>query len=125
MRIRLLALCLLLSVGARGADLAAIDAYCRKAVADWNTPGLAIAIVQDDRVVLTRGFGVREFNKPEPVTENTLFAIASNSKAFTAAGVAILVNQKKLKWDDRVQVTLPWFQVFDDAWVSHETRIED
>jgi CubicO group peptidase (beta-lactamase class C family) len=59
------------------------------------------------------------------VTENTLFAIASNSKAFTAGAIAILVNEKKLKWDDRVQDFLPWFQVFDDSWISHEARIDD
>lgn len=74
---------------------------------------------------MTRGYGVRELNKSEPVTENTLFAIASNTKAFTAGAIAILVKDKKLKWDDRVQDFLPWFQVFDDPWISHEARIDD
>lgn len=109
----------------RAGDLAALDAYCQKALVDWKIPGFAIAIVQDDKVVLTKGYGVRELNKPEPVTENTLFAIASNTKAFTTAGIAILVHQNKLKWDDRVQDYLPWFQVFDDAWISHDARIDD
>jgi len=124
-RFTLLTFVFLLSLPSHAADLDAIDAYCKKALADWNIPGFAIAIVQDDHVLLTRGYGVRELNKPEPVTENTLFAIASNSKAFTSAGIAILVHQKKLSWDDRVQTYLPWFQVFNDPWISHETRIDD
>jgi CubicO group peptidase (beta-lactamase class C family) len=118
-------LVLLLSLSARAADLAALDNYCRKALADWNVPGFSIAVVQDNQIVLARGYGVRELNKSEPVTENTLFAIASNTKAFTSGAIAILVNEKKLKWDDRAQDYLPWFQVFNDPWISHETRIDD
>jgi CubicO group peptidase (beta-lactamase class C family) len=118
-------LCLFLLLPGRAADLAAFDAYCRKALVDWNVPGFSIAIVEDGKVVLLRGFGVRELNKSEPVTENTLFAIASNSKAFTAGAIAILVNDKKLNWDDRVQKYLPWFEVFDDPWISHDARIDD
>ena len=86
---------------------------------------MAVAIVQDDRVVLASGFGVREVNKPERVTEHTLFMIASNTKAFTAAAVAILVNRHVLSWDDRVQNYLPWYSVFDDPWISHEVRLDD
>jgi len=85
---------LLLLVSARAADLSALDAYCQKALKDWNVPGFSIAIVEDGKVLVARGYGVRELNKPEPVTENTLFAIASNSKAFTAGAIAILVNDK-------------------------------
>jgi len=73
------------------------DAYVNKALKDWEVPGVAIAIVKDDRVVLAKGYGVRELNKPEPVDEHTLFAIGSSSKAFTAAAIAILVDQAKLK----------------------------
>src|SRR3954463_1914967 len=117
-------ICLVVFSG-RAADLGALDAYCEKALTDWNVPGFSIAIVQDGKVLVARGYGVRELNKSEPVTENTLFAIASNSKAFTAGAIAILVNDKKLKWDDRVQDFLPWFQVFNDPWISHEARIDD
>ena len=57
-------------------------------------PGVAIAIVKDDRIVFAKGFGVRELNKPEPVDEQTLFAIGSSSKAFTAASIAMLGRMK-------------------------------
>src|SRR4051812_15802169 len=107
--IRTTLLAFVLLVSSRAADLSALDAYCKKALGDWNVPGFSIAIVQDGQVVLTRGYGVRELDKPEPVTENTLFAIASNTKAFTAGGIAILKHQGKLRWDDRVQTYLPWF----------------
>src|SRR6185436_18575555 len=125
MRLRPAFFLLFFLLSTRAADLAALDAYCQKALKDWNIPGFSIAIVQDGKVLVTRGYGVRELNKPEPVTENTLFAIASNSKAFTVGAIAILVNDKKLNWDDRVQQHLPWFQVFDDPWISHEARIDD
>jgi CubicO group peptidase (beta-lactamase class C family) len=58
-----------------------IDAYAQKVLTDWNAPGMAIAIVKDDKVVFAKGYGVRELGKPDKVDENTLFAIASNSKA--------------------------------------------
>ena len=125
MHFRAVLLLFFLLFSARAADLSALDAYCQKALKDWNVPGFAIAIVEDGKVLVVRGYGVRELNKSEPVTENTLFAIASNTKAFTAGAIAILVNDKKLHWDDRVQQFLPWFEVFDDPWISHETRIDD
>jgi CubicO group peptidase (beta-lactamase class C family) len=125
MNLRAAIFLLLLLLPARAADLSALDSYCEKARQDWNVPGFSIAIVEDGKVLVARGYGVRELNRPEPVTENTLFAIASNSKAFTAGAIAILVKDKKLKWDDRVQEFLPWFEVFDDPWISHEARIDD
>ncbi|HUS36916.1 MAG TPA: serine hydrolase [Verrucomicrobiae bacterium] len=125
MNLRAAIFLLILLFPTRAADLAALDTYCEKARKDWNVPGFSIAVVQDGKVLVARGYGVRELNKPELVTENTLFAIASNSKAFTAGAMAILVNDKKLKWDDRVQEHLPWFEVFDDPWISHEARIDD
>ena len=113
---------------ASGADLAAklaeIDAYAEKAQKDWNVPGLAVAIVKDDKVVFAKGYGVRELGKPEKVDENTIFAIASNSKAFTTAALAILVDEKKIKWDDKVSQYLPEFQM-SDAYVTRELTIRD
>ena len=95
---------------APGADF---DEYVNKAIKDWSVPGVAIAIVKDDRIVFAKGYGVRELNKPAPVDENTLFAIGSSSKAFTAMSVAMLVDQGKLKWDDPATKYLPGFQLFD------------
>jgi CubicO group peptidase (beta-lactamase class C family) len=101
-----------------------IDAYAEKIRADWNVPGMAIAIVKDDKVIFTKGYGVRELGKPELVDENTLFAIASNSKAFTTASLAILVDEKKLNWNDKVTKYLPDFQMYD-PYVTSELTIRD
>lgn len=66
----------------------------------WKVPGVAIAVVKDDKVVLARGFGVREAGKPERVDDQTLFAIGSLTKGFTAAAAGVLVDEGKLAWDD-------------------------
>jgi CubicO group peptidase (beta-lactamase class C family) len=101
-----------------------IDAYAQKVLTDWNAPGMAIAVVKDDKVVFARGYGVRELGKPEKVDENTLFAIASNSKAFTTASLAILVDEKKIAWDDKVTKYLPDFQMYN-SYVTGEMTIRD
>jgi CubicO group peptidase (beta-lactamase class C family) len=74
------------------AKLNEIDEYALKARQDWNVPGFAMAIVKDNKVVFAKGYGVRELGKQIPVDEKTLFAIASNSKAFTAAAIGILLD---------------------------------
>ena len=101
-----------------------IDAYAQQVITDWKGPGMAIAIVKDDKVVLQKGYGLRELGKPDKVDENTLFAIASNTKAFTTASLAILVDEKKLSWNDKVSKYLPDFQMYD-PWVTHELTIRD
>ncbi len=101
-----------------------IDAYAEKTRHDWNVPGIAVAIVKDDKVVFAKGYGVREMGKVERVDENTLFAVASNSKAFTTAGLAILVDEKKLSWDDKVIKYLPDFQM-SNPYVTSEITIRD
>jgi CubicO group peptidase (beta-lactamase class C family) len=105
-------------------DLGRLDAYFAAARADWDVPGFAVAIVKDDSVVLARGYGVREIGKREPVDDHTLFAIASNSKAFTAAALARLVDQGRIAWDDRVVDHLPSFQLYS-PYVTQEIRIRD
>ena len=110
---------------APAADLAELEAYFEKALVDWQVPGMAVAIVQDGKVILAKGYGVRELGKSEKVDEDTLFAIASNTKAFTAAAMAMLAHRGKLDWDDRVQKHLPWFEVFEDPWISYEVRLDD
>jgi CubicO group peptidase (beta-lactamase class C family) len=101
-----------------------IDEYAAKAGRDWNVPGFAIAIVKDDKVVMSKGYGVRKLGDPAVVDANTLFAIASNTKAFTAAALAILVDEGKLKWDDRVTKYLPDFEL-SDPYVTRELTIRD
>jgi CubicO group peptidase (beta-lactamase class C family) len=101
-----------------------IDAYANTVISTHGGPGMAIAIVKDDKVVLAQGYGTRELGKNEPVDENTVFAIASNSKAFTTAALAILVDEKKLAWDDKVSKYLPDFQMYD-PWVTSELTVRD
>lgn len=91
---------------------------------DWKVPGLAIAIVKNDSVVLMRGFGVREMGKPEPIDEHTIFAIASCSKAFTATLIGMLADEHKLDWDEPATLHLPGFQLYD-PYASRELTIRD
>lgn len=105
-------------------DLDALDTYFAEALDDWPVPGFAVAIVHDGEVVLEKGYGVREAGSTEPVDEHTLFAIASNTKAFTTAALAALVDEGRLSWDDRVRDHLPYFEVYD-PYVSAEMRVRD
>jgi CubicO group peptidase (beta-lactamase class C family) len=109
---------------AQSARLNDLDAYISKAVKDWEVPGLAISIVKDGQVVFTKGYGVRELGKPEPVDEHTLFAIGSTTKAMTAAALGILVDEKRVQWDDPVSKYLPDFQLYD-PYVTREVSVRD
>ncbi len=101
-----------------------LDATVRRTLDAFEVPGMAIAVVKDGKVVLARGYGVRKLGEKTPVTPDTLFGIASNSKAFTAAALAMLVDEGKLKWDDRVIDHLPGFQMHD-AYVTRELTVRD
>src|SRR5690349_20391363 len=103
-----------------------IDDYAKVVMESHKSSdaGMAIAIVKDDKVVFAKGYGVREVGKNDPVDKDTLFAIASNSKAFTTASLAILVDEKKIAWDDKVSKYLPGFQMYD-PWVTSELTIRD
>ena len=109
---------------AQEAPLQGFDDYVNKAIKDWEVPGLAIAIIKNDRIVLAKGFGVRELGKPALVDEHTLFAIGSSSKAFTAASIAMLVDERKLKWDDPATKYLPGFQLYD-PYATRELTVRD
>lgn len=109
---------------AQDAPLQGFDEYANQALKAWEVPGVAIAIVKDDKVVFAKGYGVRELGKPTPVNERTMFAIGSASKAFTAAAIAMLVDDGKLKWDDPVTKHLPFFQVYD-TYASREMTVRD
>ncbi|MCB1023622.1 MAG: serine hydrolase, partial [Acidobacteria bacterium] len=113
-----------LSVAAQDAPLQGMDEYVNKAMKEWEVPGLAIAVVKDDKVVFAKGYGVRELGKPDAVDEKTIFAIGSSSKAFTSASIAMLMDEKKLKWDDHVSEYLPEFQLFD-PYVTREMTVRD
>ncbi|MFN7944501.1 MAG: serine hydrolase [Blastocatellia bacterium] len=119
-------LALLCAVGVRAQDapLQGFDDYVNKALKDWEVPGVAIAIVKDDKIIFARGYGVRELGKPDPVNERTLFAIGSSSKAFTAAAMAMLVDDAKVKWDDLVTKHLAGFELYD-AYASQQMTLRD
>jgi CubicO group peptidase (beta-lactamase class C family) len=104
--------------------LEGLDGYIEEAMKRWRIPGLAIGIVKDDHLVFAKGFGVRELGKPEKVTERTFFAMASQSKAFTATALGLLIDKKKLRWDDPVTKYLPCLQMHD-PYVTRELTVRD
>jgi len=108
-------------------DQIALDdlaAYIDAARVQWDVPGVAVTIVNDDRVVMTRGFGVREAGKAASVDEHTIFALSSMGKAFAAAAVASVVDEGSIGWDDPIVEHLPWFQM-PDAWVTRQVTVRD
>jgi CubicO group peptidase (beta-lactamase class C family) len=109
-------------------DAAALNAHLatdvERTMKLFDVPGIAIAVVKDGKVVATQGFGVRKLGAPDKVDGKTLFEVASNSKAFTAAALAMLVDEGKLAWDDPVTKHLPDFQMYD-AYVTHEMTVRD
>jgi len=104
--------------------LADFEKYAAQAQKDWQVPGMAIAIVQDDKIIFAKGFGVKKVGGNDKVDEHTIFQIGSSSKAFTAALVAMLVDENKFAWQDRVVDRLDQFQMFD-PWVTREFRVDD
>jgi CubicO group peptidase (beta-lactamase class C family) len=106
------------------AQLQDFDAFVEGVRRQFDVPGIAVAIVKDGKVVLERGYGVRELGKDVPVDAHTLFAIASNTKAFTSASLSMLADEGKLSLDDRVVDILPWVQM-SDAYVTREMRVRD
>jgi CubicO group peptidase (beta-lactamase class C family) len=101
-----------------------VDQVVERARKEFEVPGIAVAIVKDGNVVLAKGYGVRRIGESTPVTPQTLFRIASNTKAFTTAALAMLVDEHKLRWDDPVLDHLPGFQMYD-PYVTHEMTVRD
>jgi CubicO group peptidase (beta-lactamase class C family) len=101
-----------------------LDAWVERAMRTFDVPGLALAIVKDDEVVVTKGYGVRKLGDPTPIDAHTLFGIGSNTKAFTVTALAILVDEKKVEWDAPVVRYLPAFAM-SDPYVTHELTVRD
>jgi CubicO group peptidase (beta-lactamase class C family) len=114
----------LIAVPAFAQTPADLDEYVSRAMKTFQVPGLALAIVKDGKVVQVKGYGVRKLGETVPVDENTLFGIGSNTKAFTAAALAKLVDEGKITWDDPVYERLRGFVMYD-PYVSKEMRIRD
>jgi len=111
-------------VSGQALSSSAVDDLAERTLKAFDVPGIAVAIVKDGKVIHSKGYGVRSLGSPEKVDENTLFGIASNSKAFTAATLGILVDEEKLKWDDRVIDYIPEFRMYN-AYVTEEFTIKD
>jgi len=103
---------------------AELDRYIEKARVDWNVPGLAIAVVQGDSVVVAKGYGVRKLGEAAPVDEHTRFDIASLTKSFTAAAAGVLVDKGVVGWDDRIRDRLPSV-VFADPYIDANATLRD
>src|SRR5712691_10069991 len=103
---------------------ASLDAEVERARREFEIQAVGLAVVKDSQVVVARGYGVRRLGDPTPADEATLFAIASNTKAFTAAALGLLVQDGKLAWDDPVTRRLPSFQMYD-PYVSRELTVRD
>jgi CubicO group peptidase (beta-lactamase class C family) len=98
---------------AEAVDTAAVDAVVREALKAWQVPGAALAIVHNDKVVYVQGYGLRELGGDQRVTPDTVFGIASLTKAFTTTALAMLADDGKLKWDDPVRKHVPFFRLAD------------
>ncbi len=108
-------------VNAQDADWKAMIESWRVA---YNTPGMSVGIIRNGEVVFVDGFGVLEEGKAQKADKNTLYSIASNTKAFISASIATLVSEGKMNWDDRVQKYLPYFQLYDPC-VSEMMTVRD
>lgn len=105
-----------------------LDKYVEREMKRWNIPGSAVAVVKDGKIISLKGYGVRDASAPVGITnkvdENTLFQVASNSKAFTGTALAILDIQKRLSLDDKIAKWMPDFKMYD-AFASQEVTIKD
>ena len=101
-----------------------LDSYIKREMTRWNLPGMAIAVVKDGKVIHMKGYGLANVTAKTPVTENTVFQIASNSKAFTGTSLALLEHYGKLKLNDKVKKYLPYFKMSED-WRTNEVTIAD
>ncbi|MDQ7048790.1 MAG: serine hydrolase [Enterobacterales bacterium] len=128
-RIALLLICLISYSGFSLAkkpshSVDSIEQLLQEVSKTYQVPGIAIGILKQDKILYAKGFGLADFKSGQGVSQQTLFKIASNSKAFTAAALAFLVDQNRLAWDDKVIRYLPDFQM-QDPWVTQEFNIRD
>ncbi len=105
-------------------DLQKLDSTLKKWTSDWKVPGMEVGIVKDGKLVFNGNYGRKDLGKEGAPDANTLYAIASNSKAFTSTIIGMLVDEGKLDWDDKVVDYLPYFELYD-PWVSQHTTITD
>jgi CubicO group peptidase (beta-lactamase class C family) len=101
-----------------------VDDVVLRTMKAFNVPGIAGGIIKDGKIVLAKGYGVTSIKTQQKTNANTLFGIASNSKAFTTAALAMLVDEGKISWDDKVKKYIPEFKMYND-YVTEEFTIRD
>lgn len=132
MRRRLLALAAFLlaaplhaqAPASRAAITRELDRFIHQGMKSWQVPGVSVAVVHGDSVILAAGYGVRDLSKPGAVDPNTLFGIMSTTKAFTAMLIAMLVDEGKMSWNDPVTRWIPEFQM-PDPYVTRVLTVQD
>jgi len=117
-------LCANMNVIAQGLSSYQIDSIVQKSLEIFPSAGIAVSVVKDGKLIHAKGYGVKSIESKEAVDENTLFAIASNSKAFTAAALAILIDEGKLSWKDKVVKHIPEFTMYN-SYVRENFTVED
>jgi CubicO group peptidase (beta-lactamase class C family) len=95
--------------------LAGFDAFMEKTLKDWNAPGIGVGIVVGDKLVFAKGYGYRDYEKKLPITANTMFPIASNTKLFTAVSAGFLVEEGKLTWDRPIRESVPTIDFYNSS----------
>lgn len=101
-----------------------LEAQIEKILQDWNVAGGSVSIIKDGEVLSSRGYGLREIGNTDLANEHTVYGIGSNTKSFTAAGIAMLVDEGKVDWDDKITKHLPDFAMYD-SWATHEVTLRD
>jgi CubicO group peptidase (beta-lactamase class C family) len=119
-----LAWCALFAPNACADEAASLDKLVKDAVRTWRVPGVAVAVLHNGEVVYLKGHGFRDAGTGEPVTPDTVFPLASCSKAFTSSALALLVDEGKLSWDDHVRKHVPFFHLSDPL-ADRDVRIRD
>ncbi|HJZ78723.1 MAG TPA: serine hydrolase [Pyrinomonadaceae bacterium] len=94
--------------------LAGFDAFMEKTLNDWNAPGIGVGVVVGDKLVFAKGYGYRDYEKKLPLTAQTMFTIASNTKLFTAVAAGMLVEEGKLTWDRPIKQSVPTIEFYND-----------
>lgn len=101
-----------------------VDQVVRQVMEKFEIPGIAVGIIKDGKVIHAKGYGVRNIDKKGKVDAETLFSIASTGKSFTTAAIALLVDEGKMRWDDKVIDYIPNFRMYD-PWVTREFTVRD
>src|SRR5437763_1305934 len=104
--------------------LAGFDAFMEKTLKDWNAPGIGVGIVVSNKLVFAKGYGYRDYEKKLPITANTLYPIASNTKLFTATAAGFLVDEGKLTWDQPIRESVPTIN-FYNSYLNNTITLRD